>query len=74
MGWKTAVKRAGFGVELCHMIDILFSEAAAVVDSGNLCRQWGEAGVFLLALFVAGLCGLAVASGMTFHGGICGLN
>ena len=38
MGWKTAVVSAGFGVEFGHMVDVLLSEAAAVVDGGNLCR------------------------------------
>ena len=38
-----AVIDAALRVKLGHMVDVLFSEAAAVVDSGNLCRQWGEA-------------------------------
>tara|TARA_R110000868_G_scaffold367560_1_gene630558 strand:+ start:256 stop:486 length:231 start_codon:yes stop_codon:yes gene_type:complete len=70
-----AVVASGFGVELGHMVDVLLSEAAGIIDGGNLCRQWGEAGVSFFALFVAGLCGLAVASGMAFHGiWFCGLN
>lgn len=69
-----AVKRASLSVELGHVVDIGLSEAAAVVDGGNLCRQWGEAGVSFFALFVAGLCGLAVTASMAFHGWFYGLN
>ena len=69
MRWKTAGVGSGLGVEFRHVIDVLFRQPAAVVDCGNLCRQWSEANVLLAASLVADLCGLAldVVSGVAFH-------
>ena len=60
---------AGFGVQLGEVVNIRLGEAAAVIDGGNLRRQWSEAGVSFFALLVAILCGLAftVVSGVAFH-------
>ena len=69
-----AIVAAGFSVQLGHVVDIGLSEAAGIIDGGNLCRYWGEACVFAAAGLVAVLRGLAlgVISGVTFHGWIYG--
>lgn len=63
-----AVVGTGFGVELGHVVDIFFGQTATVVDGGNFCRQWGEAGVGFFALLVAILCSFAVTACVAFHG------
>lgn len=65
-----AIMAASLSVEFGHVVNVLLCQAAHIVDGGNFCRQWGEAGVFAAALLVAGLCGLAlgVCAGVAFHG------
>jgi len=65
----------GFGVKLGHVVNVLLSEAAGIIDCGKFCRNLGKAMVLQSADVVAGLCSLALAvgAGVAFHGGIFGL-
>jgi len=76
MGWKTAAVGAGFGVQLGHVVNVLLGEAAGIIDFGKFFRNLGKTMVLQSADVVASLCGLAfgMGTGMTFHGGIYGLN
>jgi len=67
-----AVVSAPLAINLREVVNVFLCQPAAVIDGGNLCRQRGVSGVLAAALFVAGLCGLAlgVCAGMTFHGWI----
>ena len=76
MGWKAAAVGTGFGVKFRHVVNILFGEAAGIIDCGKFCRNLGKAMVLQSADVVAGLCGLALGmgAGVTFHGWIYGLS
>jgi len=65
-----AVVVASLSVQLGHVVNVLLSEAAGIIDCGKFCRNLGKAMVLQSADVVAGLCGLAlgVGAGVTFHG------
>ena len=59
-----AIVVTSLGVQFGHVVNVLLSESAAVVDGGNLGSE------SCVAFFVADLCGLAfgVGTGVAFHG------